>query len=279
MRNSCLILLVSLMMLGIACDEETMNTSDNYVIEAFIVANESIDNVTIKGILPLERVVPQDESITDAQVRIIHDNEEADLEFDQVSRKYVNPEGDFAVNVGGIYRLEVNVDGREATAETVVPNPPTGVTLSDTEIIIPQLTVNPQLGDQIRALFDEARLTFSWDAIPGQSFFVVIERKEDQLDPILPEQIPVNTRQLIGEFRFISEPSDDNSFEIIGVALETYGLHVAKVFTVNQEYIDLFENLEQDSRDLNEPPSNISNALGIFTAFAVDSVEFNVVRE
>ena len=42
---------------------------------------------------------------------------------------------------------------------------------------------------------------------------------------------------------------------------------------------ELFKNLEQDSRDLNEPPSNIVNAIGIFTAFALDSVFFEVNRE
>jgi hypothetical protein len=47
---------------------------------------------------------------------------------------------------------------------------------------------------------------------------------------------------------------------------------------VNKEYEDLFNNLEQDSRDLNEPPSNITGALGIFTAFAADSVFFEIVK-
>ncbi len=35
----------------------------------------------------------------------------------------------------------------------------------------------------------------------------------------------------------------------------------------------------QDSRDLNEPPTNIDGGLGVFSAFASDSVFFQVVRE
>ena len=95
----------------------------------------------------------------------------------------------------------------------------------------------------------------------------------------MPEQVPEEAKTLLASFRFISEPSQDSSFEIIGIALETYGRHVAKVYRVNKEYEDLFKNLEQDSRDLNEPPSNIVNAIGIFTAFALDSVFFEVNRE
>ena len=272
------IVLCGLIMMAISCDEETMSVSDNYVVEGFIVANEPINNVTVKGILPLERTSTGDQPIANALTQITGGDQVVDLSYNSTSLRYEDPEGLLDIDVGNVYRLEVNVNGRVATAETVVPNPPTGLALSGEEIVIPRLSVNPQLGNLVRTLFDEERLNLSWDAEVGQSFFVVIEQKADDLDPILPEQIPLATRNLIGDFRFISEPSEDNSFDIIGIALETYGLHVAKVFTVNQEYVDLFENLEQDSRDLNEPPTNINNALGIFTAFAVDSLEFNVRR-
>ena len=71
----------------------------------------------------------------------------------------------------------------------------------------------------------------------------------------------------------------NTSYDVIGVALETYGTHVAKVYRVNQEYADLFQNDTQDSRDLNAPPTNIIGAFGIFSSFASDSVVFEVVRE
>jgi len=57
-----------------------------------------------------------------------------------------------------------------------------------------------------------------------------------------------------------------------------YGTHKVTVYHVKEEYADLFENRTQDSRDLNQPPSNIENALGIFTGFASQSVFFEVVE-
>lgn len=54
--------------------------------------------------------------------------------------------------------------------------------------------------------------------------------------------------------------------------------HEAEVYRVNGEYAQVYENRTQDSRDLNEPPSNIRNGLGVFSAFNSLSVSFEVAR-
>ena len=51
------------------------------------------------------------------------------------------------------------------------------------------------------------------------------------------------------------------------------------LYKINQDYVSLFETAVQDGTELNEPPSNIINAFGIFTAFASDTVSFEIVRE
>ncbi|MDA3862202.1 MAG: hypothetical protein PF445_13365 [Melioribacteraceae bacterium] len=51
------------------------------------------------------------------------------------------------------------------------------------------------------------------------------------------------------------------------------------LYRVNKEYVDLYESRDQDSRNLNEPLTNIENGLGVFSAFASDSVYFNAVKE
>ena len=50
------------------------------------------------------------------------------------------------------------------------------------------------------------------------------------------------------------------------------------MYRVNREYADLYNNRVQDSRDLNEPPSNISGGLGIFSAFNSAARGFVLVR-
>ncbi len=261
-----------------SCLEDTTRTP-NFVVEGFIVAEESVDNIKIKQISSLLSEDVTSDPITDAQVTITQGSTVFPLLFNSTTGLYEYLESDLEIGVGEEYSLTVEVGDRQATATTLVPERPTGLNLSGDQLVIPTLVLSLGLREEITTLFQEERITLTWDETPGQSFFVVIENRVDVPDPILPDRIPEEVVELLSSFRFISEPSETGSFDIIGVALETYGPHVAKVFTVNQEYVDLFNNLEQDSRDLNEPPSNVSQALGIFTAFAVDSVEFEVVRE
>lgn len=251
---------------------------NQYVVEGYITAGERIDNILVK-----ETALLSDDEVTNMPIEnasVIVSTSEASvaLVYDQASGKYVDEFGELPIDVEATYRLDVIVEGSRASGSTIVPEIPTGLSLPVTEFEIPTLTLNFGLPQQFQELFQEQAAALTWDGVPGRSYYVVIENKEEMLDPILPEGIPQESLDLISSFRFISEPSEETSFEIIAVALETYGRHVAKVYTVNEEYVDLFNSDVQDSRDLNEPPSNINNALGIFTAFAVDSVEFVVVR-
>ncbi len=262
-------------------DDNQKPISDNFVVEAFLFTGEPVRNVKIKEIKPL---IPEEEDTTeriipDATVFLSEQDQQYVLTFDPATGKYIYPGNDIDISTGDVFRLEVKVGNRVATSETIVPDKPTGVELSENLMVIPHLTLSLGLRDQIISLFFNERITLKWDNPLEESYFVVIEKRETTLDPILPEQVPEEAKTLLASFRFISEPSQDSSFEIIGIALETYGRHVAKVYRVNKEYEDLLKNLEQDSRDLNEPPSNIVNAIGIFTAFALDSVFFEVNRE
>lgn len=271
-------LLYLIPLLLFSCLEDTTRTP-NFVVEGFIVAGEPVNNIKVKQISRLLSEEVTSDPITDAQVIINQDGTPFPLLFNSNTGLYEYLDTDLSINIGAEYSISVDVGDRQANATTLVPNRPTGLDLTGNQLTIPTLTLSFQLREEISELFEDERITLTWDEEEGQSFFVVIESRVAELDPILPERIPEEAIELLSSFRFISEPSETGSFDIIGVALETYGPHVAKVFTVNQEYVDLFNSLEQDSRDLNEPPSNVSQALGIFTAFAVDSVEFEVVRE
>jgi hypothetical protein len=70
-----------------------------------------------------------------------------------------------------------------------------------------------------------------------------------------------------------------DEYRITRINVTNLGLHRVNVYRVNQEYADLYRSRNQDSRDLNEPLTNIANGLGVFTAFNSDSVFFRVVQE
>lgn len=271
-------LLLVVCCLAISCSEEVAPPTDNFVVEAFITANNKVDNIKIKKTSPIGSDTITTQPIENAIVSLSKGTTEFLLDYNPDTGLYGYDGEDLSVSTGDLFDISVSVGGRSANASTVVPIQPEGLRLSADGIIIPGLRFQFGLREQINELFFEERLRLNWDAKPGEKYFVVIESRVDELDAILPEQIPEEAKELLSSFRFISEPAEEPTFEIIGIALETYGRHVAKVFTVNDEYADLFNSIEQDSRDLNEPPSNVNNALGIFTAFATDSIFFDVSR-
>lgn len=262
-----------------ACSEETPPPTDNFVVEAFITANAPVNDIKIKGTSPILSPEVTNAPLANAIINLSKSTGAFSLTYNASTERYEYTGVDLEILPGESFEIDIQVGNRNASGSTLVPSPPSNVNLTRQKLVIPQLALTLGLRDQIVDLFENERTTLSWTPVTEEKYFVVIEHRVAGLDPILPSAIPDEVKNLLGSFRFISEPSTDPNFDIIGVALETYGPHVAKVFTVNQEYVDLFENVEQDSRDLNEPPSNITNALGIFTAFAVDSVLFEVVRE
>jgi hypothetical protein len=108
---------------------------------------------------------------------------------------------------------------------------------------------------------------------------VVIENNEQNQESIFPVFGGNFGRGNRGAFRRISRPTREDSYQINFGELTYWGQYVVKVYRVNQEYANLYENLTQDSRDLNEPPTNIKNGLGIFSAFNSKKVYFRVVKK
>ena len=76
--------------------------------------------------------------------------------------------------------------------------------------------------------------------------------------------------------RIVQRPTAADSSIVRLLVLTHFGNHRLKLYRINDEYADLYEGLNQDSRDLNEPPSNIHGALGVFSAFSADSTFFEV---
>ena len=183
---------------------------------------------------------------------------------------------DLEVESGDRFGLEILRGDAVITGSTQVPPPPSGLTISDSLLAIPQIGAS---GDATgfsrpdRSRFEES-VTLTWSN-PGADFYYVVVLNEFDGEPeyILPEFIRENFRG----FEFVAEPTTENFFDVRIVDLEVYGEHEAILYRVNEEYADLYENREQDSRDLNEPPTNLTGGLGVFSAFNGAAVSFKVI--
>jgi hypothetical protein len=263
-------------LLFIGCSQEEKVT-DNYVVEAYIYSNEPVKNIKVTQTLSIQSTDTIAPPIKDATVVLKKSGIEYNLQFDDKSSSYFYPANDLEVKPNDVFDITIKSKNRIATASTVVPLATRGLNLSDNKIHIPQIQINLYTREQVTALFASARLKVNWDNSDNQLHFISVESL-DKFDPIFPSDFPPSVITLFRTFRFVSAPNRSNTYEIIGLSLETYGRYRVKVYRVNKEYADLFENQKQDSRDLNEPPSNITNAFGIFSAFASDSAFFEVVR-
>ncbi len=260
--------LISFLFFIWSCTPEEPPAKNTFVVEAFIFTGEPIDDIKIKSIIPLDQTELISDPINDASVTLIKNNIRYGLVSADNEGNYEYPAGDLNVEIGDLFQIEVVYDGITATGETMVPEAPQGVSISEALIEL------PPLGPGFVEFVQQIDLIVSWDNPSDELHFMVIEDRVDVKDPIFPEQV----ENQLAQFRLVSEPTRESQFEITVPNFTTFGEYVVKVYRINQEYADLYQTLVQDSRDLNEPLSNITNALGVFSAFTSDSVFFEVRR-
>lgn len=245
---------------------------DTFVIQAFLFTGEPVAAVSVTGVLPIDAESTEvPEPISDARITLIKDGVRYDLvPTPGEAGKYDYPGDDLAVAVGDFFQLEARHGNRTATAETVVPSPPTGLTLSVDSLIVPEFGGGfGSRGGGGGGL--AAGVTARWSNPSSELHFVVIDNVETD-----PEILP--TTEIFSRLapRIVQRPTAADSSIVRLLVLTHFGNHRLKLYRINDEYADLYEGLNQDSRDLNEPPSNIHGALGVFSAFSADSTFFEV---
>ena len=273
-KTTTLILGLSIALAG--CDGDLgflVPDPDIFVIQGYLFTDEPVTAVTVTGVLPIDADTTEVAApISDAAITLLRAGERFDL-VATVGEPghYHYPGSDLDIRVGDVFQLEATVAGRMATAETVVPAPPTGVALSPDSLVAPTFggggPGRPPGGFGGLA----AGITVRWLNPGNELHFLVIDNIETD-----PEILP--TTEIFSRFarRIISQPTASDSSVVRLLTLTHFGDHRVKVYRVNDEYADLYRGLQQDSRDLNEPPSNIHGALGVFSAFSADSAFFAV---
>ena len=210
--------------------------------------------------------------VSDAMVWL----ERGDARFDLIATSgapgaYHYPGADLVVESGDVFELGISRGSESLSATTVVPSPPEGLAVSSDFLDVVDLTAGPggfggRGGGRGGLAF--GGLIVRWINPERDLFFVVVDNLE-----IDPEQIPAP--EFIAQARrFVSAPTPADSTTISQISLTHLGEHRVRLYRVNQEYADLYEGRVQDSRDLNEPPSNIRGGLGVFSAFASQEGRF-----
>ena len=267
----CFFLILVALVTSISCKKEIDDPDllNKVVLEGYIFANEPVDDIHLTQLLRFggEDTIPQ--PINDADVKIIWKAVSYQLKpSGGDSGYYYYPGNDLQILEGESYRIEIDYFNKLTSGETVVPPPPTGVNLSaDTTEFSKIPPFNIYISDD--------SLKVSWDNTNAAYYYVVIKNIDPNPVPLYPG---FNFGSLISTFLF-TRPTQEDNYEILDYYITHFGKHQVRVYRVNQEYVDLFTSLDQDSRTLNEPITNMNNGLGVFAAFNSDTVDFYVVEK
>ncbi len=254
--------------------EISPNKTEKAVLQGYLYANQPITEIQITKLIPKESDSTLSLPITDAEVFIIFDEKKYKLTSTKNRFGYYHYAGkDLQVEVGKKYAIEFEYFGRKTSAETTIPALPKILKISPPTIYVSK--VNGFMDLFNNSSVEEIKLT--WDNASQDYYYTVIDNLEASPQKIVADgALPNNGNR---NFNLTSSPTRLDNFTIRFLQLEQFGKHRIKLFRVNKEYADLYNSQQQDSRSLNEPITNVKNGLGVFTAFNMDSVFFEVKRK
>jgi len=257
------------------------------VVQAYVYAGQPVEDILVTSTLGLGSTDTVPPPITDAQVQLVINGVCYLLQPLWWNKGYYfypcdgpedpeTPVGELIVKEGDVVTLEVLYYGKVATATTVVPPPPAGVEITPGTLSVSAASY-PGTGEfSPGGLFIEDpnnALTVSWEDDGNSMYYVTLENKYIFTDPILPNY-PFNRPP-----KFASAPFTGGHFSIGWTNITQYGDYRLMVYRLNREYLEMYLSRSQDSRDLNEPLTNVENGLGIFTALNSSTVYFRVEKQ
>ena len=273
--STLMVILIAILMSLAGCEKTEMSSEGDIklVLNAYLYENEPVTSVRLSETLPFTSSDTVFPLISDANISIQWQDQDFPLLSSDSAGFYHSPDSNLRIISGEKYAIEI-VHGEDVlTSETTVPQKPDSMRLSASSI-----QIDPDLTPREMRLAGIADIEVTWSNPDGEYFYVLVENIEEN-----PEDIEFGFSGFGGKFqnfRFLSRPFITDTYVIrVFLSVQQYGTHRVKLFRVNQEYADLYENREQDSRNLTEPLSNVNNGLGIFTAFSYDEAYFEVVKK
>lgn len=266
--KTIIIPLISLL-LFVACDPIELKTADTNVsvVEAYVHPDNLVE-VQVKKQFVYNSNDTTIQYLNNLNVSITDGVNTYDL-INTDSGRYVSASA--ILQSGELYTLNFEYNDLAVWAETEIPSRPEGFTISDSIIeaisfddITMESGTRPEMPDPVDLTYDN----------PDNAYhLIVVECVEEDL-------VLINSSTSDRPMRsFRTQPVQGTEFSLNSNQFTYYGQHQVILFKLNAEYAALYEQMETTSLDIEAPPSNVENGLGIFTGVNTDTLFIDVIAQ
>lgn len=259
-----------LMILIIACDSESeYSFNEQIIIEAYLFSDQNLDSI---------RIVKTFNNFSENEPSILTNGLEATIQFDDkefIYRQsssnpeyYINYEEDLKIEENKDYQLELNFNGIIVSSSTLGQTKIENFEISDTIIYIDESSFG-------NFFEQENDLDVTWDNANEEYFMLNIQ---------LVDTTELEYRKIFDNaeeppYSMLMPPMNFNNFKINTRMINYFGEYRIILFKINDDFIEFFEGINQNSSSLVDVPTNIVNGKGIFTSISSDTLYLRVSEE
>jgi len=273
------IYLLLLSVVIISCDQIDaidIEVTEAVVVHGYLYADSAIDSIRVTKAIPYiedSELEPLD------GLSIVISADEEEILLESIGNGYYR-NLDHIVQQETSYSLYFEYSGKVISSQTYIKSS-VDVSLSRTEVDIQKVEVQagggPGGGGGPGSQMNDEVVDILWNNDNSDYYFVVIQNIEED-----PEYVNAFFQNLTDDddrpervFRTEPEIMDVYSINSRG-ELQTYGTYEIIVYRLNTEYAALYNSVGSSTLSIAEPPTNIENALGIFTGVTAHTVYLEV---
>lgn len=258
------LLIIALTYISCKKDEGDSTIGERPIIEAYLVNGKAVSLKVYeqKGLLDTASygaAITELEVTFNNGIKTITLNETATGVYTSAATDLIVP--------GNTCSFKFSYNGKTISGETTVPDKPVSFAASSLEQGVP----NPD-PDSSSTTF--TAVNFTWNNI-NKGYYLMVFRNQDKT----PNRIGSGFgRRNAYEDReeYLGQVS---AFKTQRMTFQFSGYYDVYLYHINQEYNNILNSSSNSSLNLTNPPTNIKNGLGIFTAMTCDSLLLHVYEQ
>lgn len=259
---------------------DTESSLDIPVVQSFLSpGNEAIVRLTTAVPYTTDTTTAVNSNISGVDVYLTTKDETYLLtEMSDSAGYYIDQSGTLVISENESCQLQFQYNGTQVSSSTTVPLKPQNFESSETTIEVERITETGGGGGGGGGGGppDMTEIELSWIDENNDFYLIYIQYLEEDYDPI---NSIVEIEDTTAFTNFSSAPFQDSIYTIRSLQFMYFGEYRVVLSSITEDYAQLYETLSQSSLEgLAEPPTNVVNGKGIFTAFNSDTLFINVVE-